>query len=50
MVEQFIARKADILFEPSWRSAVPVEVELDEEAEGKPFMSCQVQAGEKESE
>ncbi|XP_062306329.1 tetratricopeptide repeat protein 14 isoform X1 [Osmerus eperlanus] len=33
MVEQFIARKADILFAPSWRSAAPVEVELDEEAE-----------------
>lgn len=33
MVEQFIARKADILFAPSWRSAVPVEQELDEEAE-----------------
>lgn len=36
LVEQFIARKADILFAPSWRSAVPVEVELDEEA-GEPY-------------
>jgi hypothetical protein len=35
-VEQFIARKADILFCPTWRTAVPREDELeDEEATGE---------------
>uniref|UniRef100_A0A674CP09 Tetratricopeptide repeat domain 14 n=1 Tax=Salmo trutta TaxID=8032 RepID=A0A674CP09_SALTR len=36
LVEQFIARKADILFAPSWKSSATVEDVL-EEGEGKPY-------------
>ncbi|XP_018612417.2 tetratricopeptide repeat protein 14 isoform X2 [Scleropages formosus] len=32
-VEQFIARKADLLFSPTWKSAVPAEEEWSEETE-----------------
>lgn len=36
LVEQFIARKADILFCPTWKTAIPCEEELeDEEAAGE---------------
>ncbi|KAJ7992892.1 hypothetical protein DPEC_G00266790 [Dallia pectoralis] len=33
LVEQFIARKADILFAPSWKNSVPVDDELEDEGE-----------------
>ncbi|KAG7266835.1 hypothetical protein CRUP_024015, partial [Coryphaenoides rupestris] len=31
LVEQFIARKADILFCPTWKTAIPREEELEDE-------------------
>lgn len=31
LVEQFVARKADILFCPSWKTATPQEEEHEEE-------------------
>lgn len=35
-MEQFIARKADLLFCPTWKTAIPREEELeDEEAAGE---------------
>lgn len=34
LVEQFIARKADILFAPSWKSSALMEDVLEEEGEG----------------
>uniref|UniRef100_A0A1A8CQG0 Tetratricopeptide repeat domain 14 n=1 Tax=Nothobranchius kadleci TaxID=1051664 RepID=A0A1A8CQG0_NOTKA len=37
LVEQFIARKADILFSPSWRTATPQEQEHEEEEAGEPY-------------
>lgn len=40
LVEQFIARKADILFAPSWKSSATVEDVL-EEGEGSCY--CQIQ-------
>lgn len=35
IVEQFIARKADLLFAPSWNSAEPVDNAFQEESRGK---------------
>ncbi|XP_037830181.1 tetratricopeptide repeat protein 14 isoform X2 [Kryptolebias marmoratus] len=37
LVEQFIARKADILFCPSWKTAKPQEQEHEEEEAGEPY-------------
>ncbi|XP_056460234.1 tetratricopeptide repeat protein 14 isoform X1 [Gadus chalcogrammus] len=37
LVEQFIARKADILFCPTWRTAVPREDELEDEEATEPY-------------
>uniref|UniRef100_A0A1A7YW65 Tetratricopeptide repeat domain 14 n=1 Tax=Iconisemion striatum TaxID=60296 RepID=A0A1A7YW65_9TELE len=37
LVEQFIARKADILFSPSWKTATPQEQEHEEEEAGEPY-------------
>lgn len=34
VVEQFIARKADLLFAPSWKSTTPGEDEWQEETQG----------------
>lgn len=33
LVEQFVARKADILFSPAWKTAKPKEEEHEEEEE-----------------
>ncbi|KAM3876343.1 tetratricopeptide repeat protein 14 [Diretmus argenteus] len=37
LVEQFIARKADILFCPSWRTAAPCEQEQEEDEAAEPY-------------
>ncbi|XP_076010568.1 tetratricopeptide repeat protein 14 [Genypterus blacodes] len=37
LVEQFIARKADILFCPAWRTATPQEEEHEEEDDTEPY-------------
>ncbi|XP_013882877.1 fragile X mental retardation syndrome-related protein 1 isoform X4 [Austrofundulus limnaeus] len=37
LVEQFIARKADILFCPSWKTANPHEQEHEDEEAGEPY-------------
>jgi hypothetical protein len=40
LVEQFIARKADILFAPSWKSSALLEDVLEEEGEGNGY--CEI--------
>ncbi|RVE73636.1 hypothetical protein OJAV_G00033170 [Oryzias javanicus] len=37
LVEQFIARKADILFSPAWRTATPQEQDHEEEEAAEPY-------------
>ncbi|CAL8309885.1 unnamed protein product [Lota lota] len=37
LVEQFIARKADILFCPTWKTAIPREEELADEEAAEPY-------------
>ncbi|XP_024134876.1 tetratricopeptide repeat protein 14 isoform X2 [Oryzias melastigma] len=37
LVEQFIARKADILFSPEWRTATPQEQDHEEEEAAEPY-------------
>ncbi|KAM4628618.1 tetratricopeptide repeat protein 14 [Polymixia lowei] len=37
LVEQFIARKADILFSPTWKTATPQEQEQEEEEAAEPY-------------
>lgn len=37
LVEQFIARKADILFCPTWKTAIPREEELEDEEAAEPY-------------
>lgn len=46
VVEHFIARKADLLFAPEWKSTTPAEVEWQEDTQGylhtvqQPNQSC----------